>query len=97
MKREEVKEWLDKLVEAKKIMNENVFFDKEELYKKPNICNSEEIQMASGGWIERIAKLLGLECSTEPIVCETFTSTQYSFVYGGITFISLEGTIDYAD
>jgi len=94
MDKKEIKEWLDKLVKAKKVINENQFFDKDYLYSKPNICNSEHIQMASGGWIAQIANILGLKCDAEPFECDGDTATTCSFIYKGITFFALEGLVE---
>ena len=83
-----VREWLDKLAEAKKVINENEFLDPERKYDEANICNSEYIQFCSGGHIKRIASLLGLEIMTEPL-SDNCTIDQ-SFVYKGIKFLALE-------
>ena len=85
-----VREWMDKIAEAKKVINENVFADQDSRYDGPVICNNEHVQILAGGWLKKIALLLGLETVTEPFDDNTITC---SFTYKGIKFLSLESLV----
>lgn len=83
-----VREWLDKLAEAKKVINENEFLNPERNYDEANICNVEYIQLCSGGHVRRIASQLGIEIMTEPLSGNC--NIEQSFFYKGIKFLALE-------
>ena len=83
-----VREWLDTIAEAKNVINENVFLNPEKKYDDANICNDEYMQLAGGGHLPKIASLLGLELIVEPLSDKQ--TLEYSFVYKGIKFLSLE-------
>lgn len=87
MDKEKVMEWMDKIVEAKAVIDENVFMAKDIKYDGPTICNCEYIQLMSGGWLKKIAEVLDLE-----IVTKTHDDgyKECSFIYKGIVFLSLE-------
>ena len=86
-----MREWLDKIAEAQTVLNENVFLNPDKRYKGAVICNQGYVQIGSGGYVEKIASILGLKIITEP------SSDKYkeerSFIYKGIKFLSLESLV----
>lgn len=83
-----VREWLDKIAAAQTVINENEFLDPDRKYEEAVICNNRYIQIMSGGHIDKLASVLGLEIITEPSLEKN--TEERSFIYKGIKFLSLE-------
>ncbi len=91
MEEVKVREWLDKLVEAHKVIDEIKFLNPEKGYDEATVCTEEYIQIISGGHIYKIASLLGLEIITKPYPNKCYI--ERSFVYKGIIFLSVESLV----
>mgnify|MGYP003302630730 CR=1 FL=1 len=88
MEYERMKEWLDKIAAAQTVINENEFLDPDRKYEEAVICNNRHIQIMSGGHIDKLASVLGLEIITEPSLEKN--TEERSFIYKGIKFLALE-------